>query len=221
MIRTGLIMLGLIFAFAFNAIAQVKEYSDRGPDFAPLKGIQLGVSTIEYVGTQQILVEYNILEAKKYRIVTKDVVPFEQGVNPYNNVLKDLDMHYELLVAGDKGNIIHDTLIDVLKEICGLPAAQRDFSEVGLVGEKGRYLIFSGRVSMPNYVWFDGRVVVVRFVRFGERRTDRAATTETFWKEKIRFYASGQKLLLIKPARSFAQDFLNRYAAREFIRPRS
>jgi hypothetical protein len=204
-----------------NALAQVKEYSDRGTDFLPLKDIRLGASSLEYVGMQQISVEGQILNAAKYNIVTKDPVPFEGRVTSYNNVIKDLDMHYELIVAQDVRGLVHDALIDVLRETCSLPTAKRDFSEVGLVGERGKYLIYSGPVSTPRYVWFDGRVVIVRFLRFGEKRTDRAATTETFWKEKIRFYPAGEKLQLEKPPKSFPQDFLNRYAAGEFVRSRS
>ncbi|MEO8041012.1 MAG: hypothetical protein ABI646_00255 [Acidobacteriota bacterium] len=220
MIRSGCFILVWIFLLTFSTIAQVREYSDRGADFLPLKDIRLGVSTIEYVSTRPISVEGQILNAAKYNIVTKDPVPFQDGVAPYNNVVKDLDMHYELLVAPDGRNIIHDTLIDVLKEICHQPMAQRDFSNVGLVGDGNRYLIYSGTVATPNYVWFDGRVVIVQFVRFGERRRDRPATTETLWKEKIRFYPAGQKLVLAKPPKSFAQDFLNRLAAGEFARPK-
>jgi hypothetical protein len=218
--RPYLIILLWMFLLSSNALAQVREYSDRGSDFAPLKDIRLGVSSIEYLGKQQISVEGQTLTAAKYSIISKDPVPFQAGVD-YNNVVKDLDIHYELLIANDVQNIIHDTLIDILKEICGQPADQRDFSQIGLVGEQGRYLIFSGPVSMPNYVWLDGRVVVVRFVRFGEKRRDRSPTTETFWKEKIRFYPGGQKLVLEKPHKSFARDFLQRYATGEFTRPKT
>ncbi|HUR99605.1 MAG TPA: hypothetical protein VMZ26_16185 [Pyrinomonadaceae bacterium] len=218
--RSTSIIIILIFLSGLNAIAQVKEYSDRGPDFAPLKDIRLGVSAISYVGRQQVSVEGHILSAAKYNIISKDPVPFQAGVD-YNNVVKDLDMHYELMIADDARNFIHDTLIDILKDTCSGPANQIDFSQVGLVGDRGRYLIFSGPVSMPKYVWFDGRVVIARFVRFGDKRRDRSPTTETFWKEKIRFYPGGRKLVLEKPGKSFAGDFLSRYAAGEFVRPRT
>jgi hypothetical protein len=201
---------------SLNAFAQVREYSE----FVPLKDIRLGVSSIEYVGKQQVSVEGHTLTAAKYSIISKDPVPFQAGVD-YNNVVKDLDIHYELLIADDAHNMFHDTLIDILKEICDQPTDQRDFSQIGLVGERGRYIIFSGPVSMPKYVWIDSRVVIVRFVRFAERRRDRSATTETFWKEKIRFYPDGRKLMLEKPHKSFAPDFLRRYAAGEFTRPKT
>jgi hypothetical protein len=219
--RSTTIFLAWTFLFACSAFAQVKEYSDRGPDFLPLKDIRLGVATIAYAGRQPVSVEGQILNAAKYNIVTQDSVQFIEGVTRDSIVLKDLDMYYELLVAEDLQNNVHDNLIDVLKEISAQPAARRDFSGVGLVGERGRYLIYSGPASMPKYVWFDGRIVIVRFVRFGERRRDRAATTETFWKEKIRFYPAGQKLVLAKLPKSFAEDFLRRLAAGEFVRPRT
>ncbi len=221
MMRSIPIILVWMFLLAFNTIAQVRDYSDRGPDFRLLKDIRLSVSKLAYSGTQQVSVEGRILTAEKYKIVTKDMVPFEDGVTPYNNVIKDMDMHYELLIAEDVQNLVHNNLIAVLNEICILPEARRDFSQVGLVGELGRYLMFSGPVSIPNYVWFDGRIVIVRFVRLGEKRRDRPPTTESFWKEKIRFYPAGQKLLLAKPPKSFAQDFLRRQSAGEFVRPKT
>jgi hypothetical protein len=145
-------------------------------------------------------------------------VPFLEGNNPYNNVIKDLEMHYELIVAEDRQSRVHNKLIDVLREICRLPPQYRDFSRVGL-SEVGRnYLVFSGPISMPNYVWFDGRVVIVRFLRIGERRKDRLFNTETFWKDKIRFYPKGEKLPLSNLSKLFAADFMKRLEAGEFKR---
>jgi hypothetical protein len=62
--------------------------------------------------------------------------------------------------------------------------------------------------------------VVVRFLGLGDRRKDHAFDTETFWKEKIRFYRIGKKLTPSRVPRSFATDFLRRHAAGEFVRPK-
>jgi hypothetical protein len=135
-------------------------------------------------------------------------------------VMKDVEIHYELMVGEDRGARIYNHLIDVLAEICRLPASERDFARVGLNGTGGNYLIYSGAASMPNYVWYDGRVVVVRFIRISDRRKDIPFNSETFWKQKIRFYPNGEKLSLSGMQKSFAADFLKRLEAGEFKRPK-
>jgi hypothetical protein len=209
----------LLLFLCANGIAQTKDYSEKGPEFAPLKDIRLTASRVDSIGPHQISVEGFVLDASSYKVATKEPAPFIEGGRGYNNVIKDIDMQYELLVAEDTGNRVHAKLIAVLTEISRLPDAERDFTRVGLVGERGRYLIFSGPVTMPNYVWFDGRVIVVRWVGMKDKRRDRSPTTETFWKEKIRFFSGGKKVPLEGLSKAFAADFMKRLAAGEFNRP--
>lgn len=201
--------------------AQTKDYSTKGPEFALLHDIRLAAVRVDSAGTHEISVEGHTLEAASFKIVTKEPAPLLDGYNPYNNVVKDIDLQYELLVAEDKKNVVHDKLIRIIKEICELPVGERNFSLVGLVGERGKYLIYSGPAGTPNYVWFDGRVVFVRFLSMRDKRRDHALTTETFWKEKIRFFANGQKVVLEGVPKSFAADFKNRLANGDFRRPGS
>jgi|SRR5688572_24950141 len=202
-----------------GASAQFKDYSGKGVEYSILKGIGLDVLRIESTGVKQISVEGLVLDVSTFKIVTTEPVTFEEGPTQNSNVIKDLDLHYEMLVGNDRQNLIHNKLIGLLKEISNLPPADRDFSGVGLNGEKGSYLIYSGPPSMPNYVWFDGRVVVVKFVGITERRRDRAFTTETFWKRKIRLFTAGKRLRPSDVSKSFAAEFLKRHAAGEFDRP--
>lgn len=216
---TVIILLLMLTALCTSVSAQAKDYSSKGPEFAPLRDIRLSATRVDSVGMQEISVEGYLLKASSFKIATKEPAPFLEGNSPYNNVIKDIEIQYELLVADDIQYRVHDKLIDVLKEISQMPAEQRDFSQVGLIGERGRYLIFSGPVATPNYVWFDGRIVVARFLAMRDKRRDRALTTESFWKEKIRFFSNGHKVSLEGIKKSFADDFLKRLAAGDFKRP--
>ncbi len=208
----------LLLALCTCGYAQLKDYSSQGRHFSLLKDVRLGVTSIEHTGSQQISIEGFILNVSTFKLITKEPVPFIQVTGPYNNVVKDIEIHYELMVGEDRENVVHDKLIEVLNEISSMPAAERDFSHVGMSGAGKNYLLFSGPASMPNHVWFDGRIFVSRFLRLGEQRRDRALNTETFWKGKIGFFSGGKKILPSKVPKSFAADFVKRYANGEYVR---
>jgi hypothetical protein len=219
-IKKGCFLILSLFAASATTAAQIKDYSQKGPEYSVLRDIRLDVVSIVPKGVQDILVEGREMNATVFSLVTKEAVPFLEGNSPYNNVMKDLEVHYEVMVAADRDNYVHNRLIEVLADVSKRPIKERDFSNVGLSGGRGKYLLFSGPSSMPNYVWFDGRVIIVRFIGIKERRRDRVFNTQTFWQNKIRFYAGDEKVPITSIPKSFGEGFLNRLRSGEFQRPK-
>lgn len=208
----------LAACLGLTGYGQLKDHSQQSGDFAILKGIKLAAIKIEFTGTREIGFLGKGFQCSTFAVTTREAVNFfDQSTNQYNNVIKDLAVHYELVVGWDTDNEIHDRLIENISSALQHPA-NGDKLDMGFVGDKHRYLLYDGRAKMPTLVWFDQRFIQVSFKRFGERRRDRIKNTETFWKDKIRFY-SGDTVLPIKAMNDETRKmFMLHYNENQFTR---
>lgn len=213
--------LALIIALFLSSIclAEHKDYSDRGGEYELLKGIRLQAVSVEFKDKCTRHFFGDRLECSVFLVRTREVVPFLDHANPYNNVMKDLDFYYEVAVGVDVGSILHNQLIrDINGEIKVL-AKKEKITGVGMSGPVDSYLLFKGKAKMPDVVWFDGRFVDVIFKRMSERRKDRTSTTESFWKSKIRFYHGDQRIPIEPMERDAIRKFQTDHKHGKFKKP--
>lgn len=199
------------------ALADHKDYSTRGDKYKILNNIRIDAVSVDFIKTEPIEIFGEVSEVSVFEIRTREVVPFMDHRNPYNNVMKDLDLYYEMVVGRDEKHRIYDSLIKKIVVLCsGTNSAK--VVEAGLVMTGDKQLIFDGSYKQPDLVWFDDRFVKVKFKRFSERRRDRIADTATFWKDKIRFYFENRTIPIEKMKSEFPIEFLKLHRDGKFTR---
>jgi len=213
-----LLLLGIICG---NAFADFKDYSKTSKDYAILKGIRLDASDVVFVEKRTVEVLGKKVEASVFEVKTTETVSFMDGLQPYPNVMKDIDLYYELIVGEDKNRSVHDKVIDEIRSLLLDPkVTSKDLKSTGISVKDGSYILYRGHINAPDLIWFDERFFHVRFKRFSERRRDRAATTETFWQRKIRLYNDDGRVPINQMRIEFKEAFFKMLKEGKFKKER-
>ena len=213
--RRLLLIQLLVMCFTATAAGQLKDHSQRGEEYAILKDIKIAAVKIEFKGTIDVPYVGKNFECSIFAIKTREAVNFIDHGSGSTNVIKDLDIYYEMLVGRDPDYSIHDRMIENIFTVLSDPA-NREKADMGFVSGKRSYLLFDGKAKTPDLVWFDQRFVDVSLRRFSERRRDRVQDTETFWKDKIRFFSDDTAMPIKAMNEETRNLFLTQYKTGKF-----
>jgi hypothetical protein len=213
----------LLALFCGIALGDFKDYSNTGVEYKLLKNIRFDALSVSFVEKRKVFVLGELAEASVFKIKTREDADAVDGpADQYNNVHTDVDMVYEFIVGPDGGHRIYDGLIDQIYAISlNAPDKGKEFRELGLFPTADSYLIYKGPAAIPELIWIDDKFVQVNFKYFDSkiRRRDRAENTETFWRDKIRFYSDEKKLRIESVKEGFRDWFLRLYREGKFKKP--
>lgn len=212
------LLLLLLFGISCGRVfADFKDYSNTSKDHAILSGIRLDALDVSFVEKRTVEVLGNKVEASVFDIRTVETVSFLDGVQPYPNVMKDINLYYELIVGEDKTRVVHDNAIEEIRSVFRDSKATSDnLKSIGISIKDASYLLYRGHFKTPDLIWFNEKFFHVRFKRFSERRRDRAATTGTFWQKKIRVYSDAGKMPINQTKIEFKEPFLKMFREGKF-----
>lgn len=132
-----------------------------------------------------------------------------------------METEYELIVGDDKRDDLHNKLInDIYHFWLENPRDNSITFEKNVTLRWPSYLIFSGS-SSPNVVWFDGRFVQLKFLRFIDQKKMGFGAEQDFWDKKIRFYAGSMRVKLEYLVNGLQDEFLRWHSAGKFQRSKA
>ncbi len=204
MIRLYNILFLLALLVASSMGSDFRDFSGVGPEHKILSGLRLDALNVDFVEKRRIDVDGSSLEASVFFVRTSQTVPFLAGINPYNNVMKDIFGFYDLIVAEDASLAVHDRLVESMFHTL----SSKEKGDFGFVRGQSSYLLFAGPAKSPDTVWVGGRVIKASLRRFTEKRSDINNNAESFWKEKIRFEMDGVKYRIESPKKNSRDEFL-------------
>ncbi|MBV9215764.1 MAG: hypothetical protein JO053_06265 [Acidobacteria bacterium] len=208
------LLLSLLSAAAF---ASDTDYSSRGGEFAILKGIRLNVGHLAFKEKRHVEAAGKPLEASVFGCRAVVTIQTRESVVSQGSEWEDLGIEYELIVSPDRKNEIHDLLIDDIYRYWTHPEDQVPWGyERGVYWKDQSYLIYD-RIAVPRLVWFDGRVVQLKFIRFLDDKKSGYGAEQGFWEKKIRFY-DGKTRLKIEYLNGIGDQFMKMYG-QGFFRP--
>jgi hypothetical protein len=212
-----LLVVLFLFCFTQSGLAGFKDYSKKGGEFQILKNIRLKASKVDFVEKRRVGVFGKNYDVSVFLVRATVTIQTEESY--VGGVFEKLTSEFELMVGEDKENEIHDKLINqIYALLIENPKEDFVFQDIDLTYKNGSYLIFSGKIYMPELVWSEGKFVQVKFKRFLDKTKNGFGSTQSFWADKIRFYPNGEKLRLRLSMREFKSEFLRLYKEGKFQR---
>lgn len=209
-----------VFLMLVGAVlARDTDYSKRGGEFTILKGIRLNVGHLAFKEKRKIEVVGKSLEAPVFTFTATVTIQTRESVVSQGSVWEDLPLEYELIVAPDTKNEVHDLLIEDIYRHWTSPETKNSWIFDRSVYWKGQsYLIFDG--SIPKLVWFDHRVIQLKFIKFLDKRKSGFGAEQSFWERKIRFYDGKTRLKLEFLVNGLQNEFVKLHDQGFFVAPR-
>jgi hypothetical protein len=215
-----LILFSILLTFSQVTLGGFTDYSKKGGEYEILKDIRLNVDKVNFVEKRKVKVLDEDLDSSVFEVKAYTTIQTVESYSGIGSVFEDLETEYELIISKDSEYKVHDKLIEKIHKILmDDPKDNFVFSKINLTYRNGKYLIVEGEYAVPNFIWFDGRIVQIKFKRFSDKKKNGLGAEQGFWEKKIRFYVNDRKFPIEFMMNKFQNEFLQLYKDGKFKRP--